>query len=421
MRSFNSFNNAHNNSYNDLLSSNTKFDNITATGTLASHPFEYTSITTYDDVIHYVMKDGYDMFAIPVDDDIVYIKYQDGKYSYYSYTTKHNHEHDNPLPLLTRNDVSINNDGTLLLSDKYMKSFYIALVNSDIDSTLNFGDLSLSYSGILDYFGIAKFTTTVTWNGNTMSNYEIVLKAGESVYYSLAFTTSDAQTVVDLTMHQRLTSHFVYVKGDNAYATLDAVWDNATPKDYHARVDIIDDLPDFVYNDALNAEIANAINRIEMDKQLQTKYSGQFTCTSDCNYVFVYDNQYNVYVVLAKINTNQYMLIDISMIEYTPDVNACLGTIDLDSKTLTVVEHCNKEKNDRLIADKYVGIYTIEPTGNYDGAIIYDSEYDVYVIFVYLGRGFEYYGHAKIEDPSMLEGMPVASRIDTVTKVIYFN
>jgi hypothetical protein len=98
----------------------------------------------------------------------------------------------------------------------------------------------------------------------------------------------------------------------------------------------------------------------------------------------------------------------------------CTATIDLSNKTLTVTQHSTKEQINEQIIAKYAGIFTVEPDGEYDGIVAYDSEYDVYVVFVNDDEGWKYYGHAKVEDPSVLEGMPIAT-VNTTTKVISFT
>ena len=366
------------------------------------------------------MNDGSELFAVDTENAILYIVYQDGVYNYSYSESKHAHNHGNTLPLITRDDVSMLADGTLVISDSYMKKLYNAWVESDVPYSWSFGNMTISYAGLVSYFDFSTFDTTVTWVNGKMTEYHISLTAGTTVFYSLDFVTTDAKTTVDMTMHGIFRSNFVYVKGANSYATLDAYYENPnTSMDYHARVDIVPGLADFVYSEELLEAIEVATGKANVEQAISQKYNGMFTANDDCTYLMIYDTEYNVYVVFYNTGSG-YAAISLMPNEQIDLYTGCTATIDLSNKTLTVTQHGTQEQIGEQIIDKYSGVFTVEPEGEYEGIIAYDSEYDVYVVFMNDGSGWKYYGHAKVDDPSMLEGMPIAT-VNTTTKVIYFN
>jgi hypothetical protein len=100
----------------------------------------------------------------------------------------------------------------------------------------------------------------------------------------------------------------------------------------------------------------------------------------------------------------------------------CLASADLTNKTLTAIQHCDSEKMNTIIAEKYAGVYTVTPDGEYEGILVYDSEYDSYIAFGQDSNGWKYLGYISRkdingEDEEFLSQIPRAT-INTETKVI---
>ncbi len=418
--------NAGNRSKKDLLTSNTRFDNITYSGSMAIGA-QYSSITVYDGISHYIFNDSREGFTIDVDGGIMAILYNNGTYSYSGASSNNiDSTYESGLPSITRNDIILNSDGTLSISDEYMKSLYTEWVNSDVQSAWRFGNRSISYDSLISFLAHSEFETTVIWQNGKMSAYHIVLEGYGTTLYSFDFETSDTQTVVDMTMDQigmTFTSSFVYVKGENGYATLDAQQNYPNlgyTYDYHARVDVITDLPDFVYNDDLLEAIESSRDLAAIEVALLRKYDGEFTYQSNCQniYFIVYDEEYETCVVFLHAGNNKYKVAQITNEEYSSASIFCLVSADLENKTLTAIEHCDSERLQAILAEKYAGEYTFDSDGEYEGAIAYDSEYEVYVIFVKFGNVLKCMGCAKaIEDDSIFEIAPL-STVNITTKVI---
>ena len=415
-------NSAHDSNDRDVLGENVKFDNISFTGSLNSNPENYKTINSYENLTHYVMNDGSELFAVETDDAILYIVYQDGVYNYSYSKHKHAHAHENTLPLITRDDITILANGTLVISDSYMKSLYRAWIESDIQSTWYFGDMTLSYAGLLSYFDSSTFDTTVTWVDGKMTEYHISLINYTTVFYSLDFVTTDAKTMVDMTMHRIFRSNFVYVKGANSYATLDAYYENSTTSmDYHARVDVITGLTDFVYSEELLAAIEVATDKANLEQAISQKYNGMFTANDDCTYLMIYDTEYNVYVVFYNTGSG-YAAISLMANDQVERYTGCTATVNLTNKTLTAIQHCDAEVMNTIIGEKYAGVYTVTPDGEYEGILVYDSEYDSYIVFLQDSNGWKYLGYISSKDMNgeveeFLSQIPRAT-INTETKVI---
>ena len=281
--------------------------------------------------------------------------------------------------------------------------------------------MSIQYSSLLYWFDYGDFETTVTWQNSKMSEYHIVLSSGGTVVYTFDFETSDTQTTVDMTMMPYFASHFVYVKGQNGYATLDAEHAPGTANsgDYHARVDITSDIPDFVYSDALLEAIEDSKSRATAEIAIRQKYAGKFDPPEDCqNYYFVlHDEEYDLYVLFAHAGNNKYSIIQVTDKKYSENSDYCVVSADLTNMTLAVIQHCNAEIIAPALAERYAGVYTVEPEGEYNAILVYDEEYETYAIFGNEGDGWMYYGHIKTVTEEILSMVSLAT-INTTTKVI---
>ena len=132
-----------------------------------------------------------------------------------------------------------------------------------------------------------------------------------------------------------------------------------------------------------------------------------------CLYIL---EQFRLYVLFIK-QSNKYIAYT-TVTALPASYPACLVSANLTDMTLTATEHHRSEIINALLAEKYAGLYTVEPKGTYEYAVAYDAEYDVYIVFLSYDSAFKYAG--SVADKSLVAGMEIAI-VDTVTKIISYN
>lgn len=405
----------------DSITSNVRFENISYSGTLAADN-QYKSITSYDGIRYYVSNDGTEYYSVIKEDGRITLVYENGEY-YVSNTAPSGKNMDGkcPLPMITRNDITVSVDGKLEISDEYMQRLYTAWIDSDIASSWKIGQMSINYDELTYWMQYSKFSTTVSWDNGVMSAYDIVLESYGRTVYAFNFASDDEMTVVNMRMDvgRVIESEFKYCKGENGYATLDVKYEytayDRSDETFFARVDVISGVEDFVRTDKFNAAVKEGEKMLNVNVALTEKYSGEFTFDDDCMILACYDEEYDRYVLFQK-SSKTYAMFGI-LNESVENYQMCVVAADLNAKTLTIVQHNKTEMLDIELAAKYEGQYTIAPEGDYMGAIAYDDEYETYLVFVNSGNVFVYYGHTKEVNEEILAMVPQVT-VNTADKVL---
>jgi hypothetical protein len=135
-------------------------------------------------------------------------------------------------------------------------------------------------------------------------------------------------------------------------------------------------------------DIMDAIQAVE-DKLIyariiKEKYSETFTIVGSpwvCDKVYVYDTRYNLYVLLAPESEESGGYVTFESIEFDYELDlCCLGTIDLISKRIEIVEHSAEELLRAEMKAKYDGKF-ICATHECLSVGFYDTESRRYILF----------------------------------------
>jgi hypothetical protein len=112
------------------------------------------------------------------------------------------------------------------------------------------------------------------------------------------------------------------------------------------------------------------------------KYAGLFYANNlsanGCNHVIVNDDEYGVELLFFRVG-DAYQLIDFDMNEY-PSTFICRGTIDLSSRTISILNHAY---NETLLSTLQSTTFLVVNSTETDcpSIAIYDSGMDSYMIF----------------------------------------
>ena len=346
----------------------------------------YAADIGFEDVV-------YEYYFIRTSDGLILFKNNNGEYAFGGQEITDDCQHNNQLPMLTRDDVTLNSNNTITISDNYMKRLYTAWVESDVESSWTAGYYSIDYALIVDLIKnneSANFNTTLSFaDDGTINAYSIMLSDGENIYYTFDFENSDIKTTVKLSMNTSWTinSEFVYVKGESGYATFDVevgreVWQSSY--DYQVRVDVLTNIPDFEYDNELKEMIDQAKRSLTLQDAAAEKYAGEFTCEDSCA-IMCYDAELDAYMLFSTNEGEAYQFMGATTLlpnfylEY-----ACFGSVDMNTRTLTVTKHSNDETVTPALLEKYAGTYTINQTTETDSVIVFDVDTERYVIFEYV-------------------------------------
>ena len=407
--------NAHHNKEN-ILTTNTKFDEFTTSGSINYFALDrFDSITSYENIIEYVLKDGSSIYLVDTNIGKIMIAYHDGQYEVLE-IQNHSHNH-NELPLLTKDNVTISN-GMIEISSDYMKSLFIAMNHSGLGQ-YNFNGISFSYADLIEMFDYTTFVTLVNYSNNQLLNYDIILTSGDSVFYEAHFdnTTTKTSVTEKYYINRTISTRFEYIKGNNMYATFDLIvtYLNNSIDNLHITTNITNNIANFVPTKEFNDVLNNAMNQANTNNTIASKYSDVFRCNDTCLLIAVYDQEYNLYVVLANNGFDEYIYI--GAFENVPsDYDACNGIIDFDNFTITVIDH---NKNEAIAANlqvKYAGSYIANTTETL--VVVYDSNYDVFALFVNVDNVYLYYGFVETI-PDNYDA--IYGSVDTINKTITVN
>ena len=115
-------------------------------------------------------------------------------------------------------------------------------------------------------------------------------------------------------------------------------------------------------------------------KQIQEKYSYSYVITqaTSCDSVYVYDERYDAYIQFKKTSGRQ---VEYAGVEFDYDTaQNCLGSINLLSKTISIIQHSDEELLIEELAAKYNGQFTSSTTECLNVAV-YDKDYKKYILF----------------------------------------
>ena len=125
-------------------------------------------------------------------------------------------------------------------------------------------------------------------------------------------------------------------------------------------------------------------NSLVYTKEIQKKYSNIYNVINsdwNCGSVYVYDERYDAYILLASNEETSGRQVAFAGIEFDCDKSVhCVGTIDLMSRTITIEEHSDEELMEQALSIKYTGKFTAATT-ECTNVAIYDNEYKMYVLF----------------------------------------
>ena len=261
-----------------------------------------------------------------------------------------------------------------------------------------------------------KFNVRITCdeNGN-IQNYILTLKDSSKTYHSINYSNTNSNVLVSMIIDVNTYSkiEFNYNKGVSATTNITI---SKGASNYALNMSVnVETLNNFVINDAIKNAIAGGQILFDSDVAVSKKYSGVYKYSGSCYYLACYDTDANIYVVFKQTHYGQYEYFDI-----TTDPNnydACVVTTNINDKTFTLVSHSVMEELENTLTTKYAGKFTY--TGSYDlgGAIIYDDELQVYVVFIETSNGYVFEGYEFELPPELVDTVPI-SKINLTTKTI---
>jgi hypothetical protein len=355
--------------------------------------------------------------------------YRYGEYIY-SAVQLHTPAENTALPLISYEDITLKSDNTIEISDLYMKELYRAWVESDIKSAWYFNNKYINYIDLVHRMDSNAFSTTVKCNSDgSIASYTITFGANGINIYSLTFENTAEKATVDFYMNifDKVTSKFEYIKGDFGHATFDLIFDDGTGEtyDYHASVDVQINAPDFVLSDKLVEIYDRGIECLDDLAESPAKFEGNYALTGETircyNFVY-YDPEFDAYVAFYKnyADGTYYAEESVLYMEFSKIYldEFCIVSIDEDTKTLTITEHCRQERLGEEIGAKYSGIYTLDGAAGEDLAVGYDAEYGVCIVFELTAEGYQY---IQFVNPAIVPSTYVIAEIDIENKVLIYK
>jgi hypothetical protein len=127
--------------------------------------------------------------------------------------------------------------------------------------------------------------------------------------------------------------------------------------------------------DSIVDKIEEFRKNVNKDITLKNKYSKSFNINNICKNIVVFDEDFQVYVLLqydSNVGKHRYQ----GYSNEYDTTTCCVGRITLN--TLQIVTHYEGEEQKSNIANKYKEIYTCNRA--YSAIAVWDEEYQVYVI-----------------------------------------
>lgn len=138
-----------------------------------------------------------------------------------------------------------------------------------------------------------------------------------------------------------------------------------------------------VQNDDLLKKMDAVKNSMVYVDTMRDKYSATYYCDHvdwTCENVYIYDARYDAYILLSHegLSGNQ---LKFKTIDFDVDfTDACLGTLDLVTKRVTIQQHSNKELLHAQLKEQYNFTWTAMSTECLSIAI-YDEDNNQYIFF----------------------------------------
>lgn len=152
-----------------------------------------------------------------------------------------------------------------------------------------------------------------------------------------------------------------------------------------------------------------------LEAALQEKYSGAYTSEFTCGTLYVYDEDYEAYVLFDKQDGQDFYTYDRFMLDAVYGF-CCHAMIDFETNTITVVNHSALEKTVEELQDMVFDVYNLEK-GACAQIIVYDNTSGYYLLFSIDGGKARYSGYSSYEFVNACLGdINVGSRTITITE-----
>lgn len=135
---------------------------------------------------------------------------------------------------------------------------------------------------------------------------------------------------------------------------------------------------------------------------LTSKYSGNYTCPDDCTSLYIYDTDFEVYIVFERAFAEEYYVYD-GFSDTEMFGKCCQSMIDLENNTIEVVSHSSIEKTIESIKNIVFEIHNLE-RGYCAQIIIYDDASGYYLLFSIDGGKARYAGYSSYEFVNACQG-----------------
>ena len=132
------------------------------------------------------------------------------------------------------------------------------------------------------------------------------------------------------------------------------------------------------------------------------KYGGEYTASVDCNSLYIYDTDYEIYVIFERAFGEEYYVYD-GFSDVDIYGNCCQSMIDLDNGTIEVVSHSSIEKTVESIKDIIFEVYNLEK-GTCAQIVVYDNASGYYLLFGIDGSRARYAGYSSYEFVNACQG-----------------
>lgn len=304
--------------------------------------------------------------------------------------------------------------GTYNKDDKNTEVFYLAISHKNHVLTMNMTfnlDMKLSIDLTFDskdgseteyiFTGI----TTLTPNNNSVDAMNFELNSTLLLVERELTITDELRAAIDaaknnLANNKAITSKYTgqFLNPDDScelYATYDEAIgvyvyfeydeDNETDLDFfvYDRFSTLLDPYACLVDVNFETKTLTVKEHSEMESiygKAKIKYQGTFTSLYTCRVLVVYDEEFDAYIwfVSSIFNKQEYTFVNV-MDEYD-NINYCLATIDLTSKTITMKEHGKLEYKANYYKNE---VYICNDVINCSLLCVYDEETGVYFLFAY--------------------------------------
>ena len=136
-------------------------------------------------------------------------------------------------------------------------------------------------------------------------------------------------------------------------------------------------------------------NLIKNADKIYRTYSGEYTLYSAdrCETIYVWEDVIKAYLVFERTDADTFQYS--RFYPYYNSQYACLATLDMELRMLTISSHTSEESLEDALASKYADFYQCE-----DGCTsicIYDTEFELYVFFEMdpISNKMKYVGYSK--------------------------